>query len=230
VSKIAPYLLCFALVFGTLSGLLGSSIALAAQESNSVSFSPLPSQDEEPPAEEPENKPELRIASKYPVLIGVPGFIFEFPVELEYRNFEEDAEFELVISPPANWAAIVMKGTPSKPAEMKEIATITLGSASALERVTVLLAPLPGHRPEPDEYVATLEANSDAAKNSIDLTAVITTNYRLNLSTATGQLITEVEAGKDNHISVLLINRFFGIHAFTRSEYDNNPKQRSESW
>ena len=204
--RIVRYFLCFALIIGMLSGLLGSSIALAAQKDGNNSFALPPSQEEEPPVEEPEDKTELRIASKYPVLIGVPRFIFEFPIELEYKNFEEDAEFELVATPPPNWATIVMGGSLYDPAEQKEIETITLGSASALERITLLVGPLAGHIPEPGEYIVTLEANSDAAKNSIDLTAVITTSYRLNLSTATGQVTTEVEAGKDKHISVVLAN------------------------
>lgn len=204
--RIARYLLCFALVFGMLSGLLGSSVALAAQKDGNGSLSVPPSQEEEPPAEEPEDKTELRIASKYPVLIGVPGFIFQFPIELEYRNFEEDAEFELIVTPPSNWDAVAMGGTIYDPAERIEIETITLGSGSALERITVLLAPSPGHIPEPGEYILTLEANSDVVNNSIDLTAVITTSYRLNLSTATGQLTTEVEAGKDRYISVAVVN------------------------
>lgn len=203
--RIARYLLCFALVFGILSGLLGSSVALAAQKDGNSSFALPPSQ-EEPPAEEPENKPELRIASKFPVLIGTPLFIFKFPIELEYRNFEEDAEFELIVTPPSNWMAVAVGGSAYDPAEQVEIETITLGSASALETITVFLAPQAGYTPEPGEYILTVEANSDVVSNSIDLTAVVTTNYRLNLSTATGQAITEVEAGKDRHISVAVAN------------------------
>jgi len=199
--RIARYLLCFALVFGMLSGLLGSSVALAVQKYDNDSLAVPPSQEEEP-----EDKTELRIASKYPILIGAPSFIFDFPVELEYKNFKEDAELELIVTPPSNWTAVTIGGTLYDPAKRIEIETITLGSASALERISVLLAPSPGYIPEPGEYILTLEANSDVVNNSIDLTAVITTSYRLNLNTATGPTFAEVEVGKDRHILVAVFN------------------------
>ena len=74
------------------------------------------------------------------------------------------------------------------------------------ETIRVQFAPFAGELPEPGEYVATLEASSGDIKESIKLKAVVTALYRFAFYTASGRLNTEVDAGEDNHLSVVVAN------------------------
>ena len=76
--RVINYVICFVFLFAVLFGLGGGQIALAAEEIGSNSLLSLPNQ-EEPPAEE---EHELKMTTKYPVLEGESGELFEFEVDL----------------------------------------------------------------------------------------------------------------------------------------------------
>ena len=68
------------------------------------------------------------------------------------------------------------------------------------------MAPVEGTEPEPGDYVVTVEVSSGDIKKTIELKAVVTALYRLAFYTASGRLNTEVTAGEENHLSLMLLN------------------------
>jgi len=195
-SRVVHHLLCFALLFGVLGGVVGNQVVLATQESNSGSFL-LPLNQDEPP---PEDK--LELSCKYPSFEGNAGDSFEFEVGLRWLGSEVRV-FDLAITEvPPKWRAAILAGYPEK-----EIPTIGLEPVMKYpEKITVKFAPLLGELPEPGEYGVTLEASSGDIKETVELKAVVTAQYMFAFYTASGRLNTEVTAGKENHLSLMVAN------------------------
>jgi len=181
-----------------LSGLLGSSVVLAAQESSNEPALLLPGQEEPPP------EPELKLIPRYPVMRVESGKSFEFEVSLVYQGSEHRA-FDLDLTAPPGWDGVII---PSYGKFLIESITLEPGK-SYPDKVKVLLGPPSWELPEPGDYVATFSASSGELKESVELTAVVTeipTTYRLYASTATLRYNMEARAGEDNHITIILQN------------------------
>ena len=197
-SRIARCLACFALLFTVLASLLGGSVVLAAQEgSNGPILSP-PTQ-EEPQSEEP----PIKFTCKFPAVKGVAGDTFEFQIVIKPSDYEYAVKYDFNVIAPSGWKAGVWGDYPEK-----RISSINFAGEGTLseETVTVKASSLPGERPEPGEYVITLEMEAGDLKVSIDLTAVVTARYEFDMDTATGRLNSQVKAGEDNHVTLLLTN------------------------
>ncbi|MBA7652387.1 hypothetical protein ES703_60221 [subsurface metagenome] len=201
-SRIARCLACFALLAAVLTGLLESSAVLAAQEaSNGPILSPL--SEEEPQSEEQASEePPIEFSCKFPTLEGVAGDIFEFEVNITPSTDEYAVKYDFNVTAPPGWEAGVWGAYPKK-----RVSSIDFrGERVHSETIEVRAVPLPGERPEPGDYVITLEVESGDIKASLDLTAVVTYRYEFGMYTETGRLNAQVKAGEDNHISILLIN------------------------
>lgn len=195
--KIIRYFLCFIFLFTMLGGLVANQVVLAAQQNSGNSFV-LPPGQEEPPVEE-----TLELESKFPILSDKSGEIFEFAVELKYLGSERK-RLDLTFTTPTDWTAIVVSGYPEK-----QIPAIEMGPADRFpvtENLKVKFGPSSREFPEPGDYIAVLEASSGNLKASIELTAVVTARYELVVLPSIGRLNTEVTAGEDNHLSIVLIN------------------------
>jgi uncharacterized membrane protein len=189
------YLLCFVLLLGVFSCLVANQPALATHESGNGSFLLSPNQ-EQPPSEE-----KLELGCLYPVMRDISGESFEFEVELEWQG-SESKTFDLATTAPPKWVATVLRAY-----EDIEAPAIKLEAGKTLStKVRVRLAPISGELPEPGEYVVTLEVSSGDIREAIELTAEVTALYRFAFYTASGQLDTEVTAGKDNHLSLKVLN------------------------
>jgi len=194
-SRTVRYLLCLGLCLAMLGGLIGGGIALATQEGSSGSFSLLPNQETEPPD-------VLELSCKYPVLRGVSGHVFEFAVEAKYLG-KKDRIFDFSWEEPPQWMVSIMEkyGT-------EEIESFTMKTFEPIPPAfKVKFGPAAGYEPEPGEYILTLTAVSEELKATIELKVVVTARYDFTMLTATGRLNTEVTAGEDNHLSIVLINR-----------------------
>jgi len=181
-----------------LSGLLGSQIALAAQEGINGSVSLPPSQEEPPPETKFETIP------RYPIMRAVSGESFTFEISMVYQGTESRA-FDLDLTAPVGWIGEIK---PSYGEFMIESITLEPGKTYP-DKVNVVLNPPPGELPEPGEYKATFRAGSGELTDSVELTAVVTEippTYGLYVSTATGLRSMEAKAGEDNHITVILEN------------------------
>lgn len=196
------YVLCLILLFAMLSGLLGSQVALAAQEVINGSPPLPPSQEEPPPEEPPETKFEA--TARYPTMSAVSGQSFTFEISLVYQGTEPRA-FDLDLTAPVGWIGGIK---PSYGEFLIESITLEPGKTYP-DKVNVVISPLPAELPEPGEYKATFNAGSGELRASVELTAVITEippTYLLYVSTATGRRNMEARAGQDNHMTAILEN------------------------
>lgn len=194
-SRAVYYLLCFILLFAMLGGLAGERVVLATQESGNGSFL-LPPGQEEPPPEE-----KLELSCLYPVWSGKWGEPAKFEVSLKWLG-GEFRTFELATTTPPGWRAQTLAGYPER-----EVPAIGLEPGKTYpDKIKVTFAPLVGELPEPGDYVVTLEASSGDIRETIELKAVVTALYMYYLTTATGRLNTEVTAGEENHLSIMLGN------------------------
>jgi len=178
-----------------LGGLVGAQIALATQESSRSSFSLLPNQEEPPPPD------KIELSCKYPVLRGVSGHVFEFSVESKYLG-KKDRVFDITWEEPPQWAVVI-----TEKYGKEEIESFTMKVFEPVPpEFKVKFGPVAGHDPEPGEYALTLTVVSEEIKESIELKAVVTARYEFEMIPATGRLNTEVTAGEDNHLSILVVN------------------------
>jgi len=223
MNKFRPtrYALCLALLFAMLSGLLGSQVALAAQEGINGSVSLPPSQEEPPPEEPPETKFEA--TARYPTMSAVSGASFTFEISLVYQGTEARG-FDLAVTTPVGWIGEIK---PSYDAFVIESITLQPGKTYP-DTVNVVLSPPPGELPEPGEYKATFNAGSGELRASVELTAVITEippTYQLYVSTASGLRNMEAKAGEDNHLTVILQN--YGTGTLENITFSST---KSEGW
>jgi uncharacterized membrane protein len=207
-SKGTQKLLCLISLVGVLSILLGSQLALAAQEGSN----PSPPNQEEPPPEEPVIE-KLELVSRFPVKQGESGDSFEFEVSFNYQGTEQKL-FEFTLTPPPGWAVAVTRYYSSEEEQATILAMMVEPNLSYPDRVQVELSPLPGNTPEPGEYVLTFAAASDGLRDSIELKAMVTDlpiNYELDFMTTTGRLDFPVKGGEGNPISFIVTNTGSGI-------------------
>jgi len=218
------YLLCLVLLFAMLSGLLGGSVVLAAQEGSNGPASLPPSQEEPPPEpEEPPPEPEFKLITQYPVVRNESGAIFEFNVSLVYQD-SESRVFDLDLTTPPGWIGGIM---PSYGEFLIESITLEPGKAYP-DKVKVLLAPPPQELPEPGDYVATFRAGSGEFRDSVELTAVVTEippTYQLYASTASLRRDMQAKAGEDNHLTITLEN--YGTGTLENIHFSST---KSEDW
>jgi len=202
------------------SGLLGSQVALAAQEGINGSVSLPPSQEEPPP------ETKFEAIPRYPVMRKVSGQSFEFEISLVYQGTESRA-FDLDLTAPAGWVGEIK---PSSREFIIESITLEPGKTYP-DKVYVSISPPPAELPEPGEYVATFRAGSGDLMDSVELTAVVTEKppvpptYILSVSTATGRLNMEAKAGQDNHMTAILVN--YGTGTIDNIKFTST---KSEGW
>jgi len=180
--KVYP-ILCLALLLGLWFGLLGHPVAQAQ------------SQDE--------TEVKLELSCQYPVMSGVSGTSFEFTVQLNYEG-SEALVFDLLAEGPKGWTVYIQ---PAYAQGGEQIQAIRLDPEKTYpESIKILLRSPLWASPEPGEYVATLEASSGDIKDNIELKASVTDKYDFRMSTPTGRLNTEAEAGKDSLFTIVLEN------------------------
>jgi len=220
--RVTHYLLCLVLLFAMLSGLLGGSVVLAAQEGSNEPSSLPPSQEEPPPEpEEPPPEPEFKLIAQYPVVRDESGAIFEFEVSLVYQDSESRA-FDLDLTVPPGWLGAIM---PSYGEFLIESITLEPGKTYP-DKVKVILASPPGELP--GDYVATFSAGSGDFKDSVELTAVVTEippTYQLYVSTASLRRDMQAKAGEDNHLTITLEN--YGTGTLENIRFSST---KSEDW
>ena len=215
------YVLCLVLLFAMLSGLLGSQVALAAQEVINGAPSLPPSQEEPPPEEPPET--EFEATARYPTMRAVSGQSFTFEISLTWRGTEARG-FDLDLTVPVGWIGEIK---PSYDDVVIESITLQPGKTYP-DTVSVVLSPPPGELPEPGEYKATFNAGSGELRASVELTAVITEippTYYLYVDTATGRRNMEARAGQDNHMTAILQN--YGTGTIDNITFTST---KSEGW
>jgi uncharacterized membrane protein len=210
-SRALHLLLCAILVVSVLIISGGGGLVFAAQDNSSSNSSSVT----QPPLA-PDGT--LELVSRYPTFEGNSGDSFDFEVGLKWTG-TEPRTFDLsLLDVPPLWKGTIVAGYPTE----KTIYSIALDPEMTYsETITVRLAPLSGELPDPGNYAVTLEATSGDIQQSVQLTAVVTSLYRLAFYTPSGRIDTEVTAGQDNHLTLEVGNTGtapFGTISFTSSK------------
>ena len=126
--------------------------------------------------------------------------IFIFPVSLIYRGGQV-RDFNLKASGPSDWSTYVTSRY-----ENIRISVIRLEpNKDSPEQIKVIATPQPFVIPEPGEYRITLVVSSGTIRDSIELTAVVTPTYSLDLVPST-RYYREATASRDNQFSLTVKN------------------------
>lgn len=143
-------------------------------------------------------EPAVRLTIDYPILSGPSGTEFKYRVNL-INDSPHEQMFSLFAGVPVGWAAVFQ---PSYRSE--QIASITLDAGATQGLDVIVKSP---HLVEAGEYPIKVEAVGSLASASLELKAVITGTYDLNVTTPTGRLSARARAGEETPLTLLLENR-----------------------
>jgi uncharacterized membrane protein len=162
---------------------------------------------------EPDPEPEtLEFDVKFPEIQGELGELFEFNFTVTYNTgdepfgLEEDESaktFDIAVEFPSTWFAAT---TPQYQEEIEIVAVkLTSGTSETLRVVATPLVDL-----DPGEYDIKVTLSSsvedDELEGTVELKAIITSTYGMDLKTKSGRLSTDVTSGQDNHYKLILEN------------------------
>jgi uncharacterized membrane protein len=168
---------------------------------------------------------QVSFKTKYPALSAVAGSSYEFEVEISYTGGEKPRTFDLRATVPSGFTYQISRsyggGT--------NIAAVQLDPLSSYgETIKVTVAAYYWLLPAPGDYKVTVEAASGTVKGSIELKAIVTAKYDLNLETPNGLLNTKVTAGKDNFFSYTVKNT--GTVALDKINFTQNIRGGPSGW
>ncbi len=143
-------------------------------------------------------EPAVRLTTDYPVLQGPAGAEFKYRVSLINDSTHEQM-FSLIADVPAGWSAVFQ---PSHRSE--QIASISLDAGATQGLDLILKSP---RLIAAGEHPINIRAVGSLAAASLELKAVITGTYELNLTTPTGRLSARARAGEETPLVLLLENR-----------------------
>jgi uncharacterized membrane protein len=146
---------------------------------------------------------KITLTCQYPVLSSYAGSYFAYKVDLLYTGGKEPRVFDLKARVPDGFAASI---TPAY-GETSEIAAIRLDPQKTYpDTISVTVRSYVWLVPEPGDYNITVEVSSGEVNASIDLKAIVTAKYDIDVSPSTGLLNTKATAGKDNYFNVSVTN------------------------
>jgi uncharacterized membrane protein len=158
--------------------------------------------------EEEEAPPEtIKLTATYTKIEAIAGAGFEFEVSLLYAGGTEARSFDLSATGPQDWTLYI---TPTYPTD-KQILDIRIEPPQPYQtptptKILIHVSPPYWLLPDPGEYPITVEATSGEVSGSIDLTAVVTSTYIMNLAPAEELYNTTATAGRDNFFTVEVLN------------------------
>ncbi len=138
-----------------------------------------------------------RLVTQYPVLRGPAKATFQFRLDLSNDGFSEQT-YTLGAAAPEGWEVAFH---PSY--EDKQITSLSLkaGDSKGLEvEVT------PPRDVTAGEYPITVEASSGGDRATVDLKVVITGSYEILVTTPSGRLNADAEAGRESPVTLLVKN------------------------
>ncbi|MGD0352464.1 MAG: NEW3 domain-containing protein [Dehalococcoidia bacterium] len=193
--KFTYWLTCVALLSAMFGGLLLHSIAQALPETLAKPASIAPNQTS--PTE------KITLTCQYPSISTYAGSYFSYTVDLQYIGGKEPRVFDLQAKVPDGFTSSI---TPSY-GSSSQIAAIRLDPSKTYpDSITVTATPLSWQAAQPGEYPITVAVSSGDIKASINLKAIVTAKYDLQLKTSTGLLNTNATSGDDNYLTISVIN------------------------
>ena len=194
--KLTCYLSFIALLLAVFGGLSAQSTAQAIPDITGEPTSISANQNS--PGTE-----KITLTCQYPVLSSYAGTYFSYKIELLYTGGAEPRVFDLRAEVPAGFISSITPGY----GEGTEIAAIRLDPQKTYaDTINVTVRPYAWLAPEPGEYDIIVEASSGELNASIELKAIVTAKYDLEVEPSGGLLNTKATAGKDNYFTVSVIN------------------------
>lgn len=170
-------------------------------------------------------KEKLELTCQYPVLSSYSGLSYSFDVMINYTGTGSKV-FDLKATVPEGFNGTI---TPGYGGDGKQIEAIRLdGTKGYGDSVKISLSPFAWKTPAPGSYPVTLDVSSGDLKASIQLTAVVTASFDLDLTTPDGRLNTEATAGQDNNFTIILTNS--GTGNLEKIEVMCYAKDRPAGW
>jgi uncharacterized membrane protein len=194
--KWTHWLACIAMISAIFSGLAIQSTALALQEAGSQPVSITPNQASS-------GSEKITLSCQYPSISSYAGSVFSYTIDMQYIGGNEPRVFDLQAKVPDGFTYSI---TPSY-GSGSEISAIRLDPSKTYpDSIAITVTPNSWQTPQPGEYPVTVAASSGDLKASIDLKAVVTAKYDLQLKTSTGLLNTNATSGKDNYLTISIAN------------------------
>jgi uncharacterized membrane protein len=193
--KLTYWLTCAALLSAIFGGFLIQSVAQALPETGSHPDSTLLNQIS--PAE------KITLSCQYPSVKNYASASFSYAIDIQYMGGKEPRVFDLQVKVPEGFNASIMPSYGSS----SQIESIRLDPSKTYpDSLSVTVSPNSWQLPEPGEYPVTVAASSGDLKASLELKAVVTAKYDLQLKTSTGLLNTNATSGHDNYLTLSVTN------------------------
>jgi uncharacterized membrane protein len=146
---------------------------------------------------------KITLSCQYPSVSNDANSIFSYTVDLQYTGGKEPRVFDLQVKLPSGFTYSIMPSYGST----AQITQMRLDPSKAYpDTISVTVKPNSLQLPLPGTYPITVIASSGDLKDSVDLTAVITANYIMQLKTANGLLNTKATSGEDNYVTLSVAN------------------------
>jgi uncharacterized membrane protein len=190
------WLACIAVISASFGGLAIHSVVQALSDTRSQPVSITPNQASS-------GTEKITLGCQYPSISSYAGASFSYTVDLLYTGGTEPRVFDLQAKVPDGFKYSIMPSYGSS----SQITSIRLDPLKAYpDSISVTVTPNSWQLPQPGEYPVTVSASSGDIKDTIDLKAVVTAKYDLELKTTTGLLNTNATSGKDNYLTISVIN------------------------
>ena len=165
---------------------------------------------------------KLTLAPTFPTVEGIAGGTFSYEMKFNYIS-ENTRVFDLTAAGPQGWEVYM---TPQYEKE-KKISSIRLEGGYSSTGTTIIVTAMAPFWPLPDpgRYTVTVKAVSDTVEASVDLTAVVTNKFILEMVPASELYDTKATAGKENIFSIKMQN--FGTGAIDNVKFSSD---KPEGW
>jgi uncharacterized membrane protein len=168
---------------------------------------------------------KIVLTCQYPVLSSYAGVNYSWDISVQYVGGKEPKTFDLNATAPQGFNYTIAPGYGSG----QEIKAIRLDPTKSYpESIKLSLTPYVWKVPAPGSYPVVFEVSSGDLKASINLTAIVTVNYDLKMTTPDGRLNTEATAGQDNKFTVKLMNT--GTGDMQNVTIECQAKDRPSGW
>lgn len=146
---------------------------------------------------------KIELTCQYPVLSSYAGLNYSFNISLQYSGGKDPKTFDLKATVPQGFNYTITPGY----GEGSEIRAIRLDPTKSYpENVKLSITPYIWKVPAPGSYPIKFEVSSGDLKSTIELTAIVTANYEMKMSTPDGRLNTEATAGEEKTFIIKLVN------------------------
>jgi uncharacterized membrane protein len=203
-------------------GLMAAPVTLAISDTNLGQPSP--------PSQQSSGTEEIILSCQYPVLRSPSGTSFSptfvYSVDLQYKGGSEERLFDINVKAPPEFVYSI---TSSYGETTTEIPAITLDPKKTYpDTIKVTIRPYMWEAPQPGEYPITVEVISGEVKNSIELKAIITAEYKILVEPSSGRFNTTATAGEDSYFTIVVTNA--GSADLQKVEFSSSVTGKPTGW